>query len=442
VIDSWREPRPDAHLVMVLRRAGQSEAMPNRTLGSLLLAIATTATMACTAGTNDDAGTLEGATRTKGDQDASQGGRTAGDASTDTDRATSELVVIDLGTVAVGQPVVFDVPAGAVGFTVIVEGEQGNPVAIDALKNPAGTPVLADATLVDSFVQTAFGKGAAAVPVPQNDAPASAPVPGTWHATFLAYDANFAVDTNASLHATVRVQVTDDAEFHGGLLDLHVYVPDGLQILDPSPLHSITAATAASDPDVASRIDDFYEAVKSMVGIDRGKVTFHAVPARFASVTSMEDLEDLFRESRVVADGQALHFMLSNHIEVVPDNSSWGIAAATGGAASRTGTPLSGVALSIGDFPAYGDALTMLHEAGHFVGLSHTSELSGEYFDPMSDTPQCVDISMTAVLQCPDRRNLMFPAFYGASEGGVGVNLSPGQVRTFRGSPVYRPYAH
>jgi len=33
----------------------------------------------------------------------------------------------------------------------------------------------------------------------------------------------------------------------------------------------------------------------------------------------------------------------------------------------------------------------------------------------------------------------MFPVFWGAT-GGVGIVLSPDQVRVFQGAPVYRPY--
>lgn len=38
---------------------------------------------------------------------------------------------------------------------------------------------------------------------------------------------------------------------------------------------------------------------------------------------------------------------------------------------------------------------TMAHEIGHFLGLFHTTEHGGDYFDPLADTPQC-DINRDA----------------------------------------------
>lgn len=355
---------------------------------------------------------------------------------------TSAMATIDLGAVDIGRPVSFTVPRGALGFTVFVESDSSaDYVAVDTIVNPAGQAILSDATAIGGTYPTATGpRGIAAAPIPQGDAPGTAPVPGKWTASFVAFDVTTNQPLTKKLRAKVRVQISDDGRFHGGLLDLHVYIPKGLQIQDPAPLHVVDAATASRDACIKTRIDGFYAAVKSMVGIDRGKVTFHAIPARFVKVDSQAALEDLFSESRVVPDEPSLHFMLSNNLETFPGSPAWGVAAGIGGAASHTGTPLSGVALAVGGFPAKGDSLTMLHEAGHFIGLNHTSELAGGMFDPISDTPQCVGISNENFMHCTERRNLMFPVYYGGSEGGIGVNLSPGQVRTFRGSPVYRAY--
>ncbi len=147
----------------------------------------------------------------------------------------------------------------------------------------------------------------------------------------------------------------------------------------------------------------------------------------------------------MVADAPALHVMLTNVIALQPGSQTsdtWGVAAAVGGSAGRSGTGLSGVALGISPmFSAAGDALTLLHEAGHFMGLSHTTEMIPGYFDPLSDTPQCVNVTHQNFRECPDGRDLMFALYYGASNGGQGVYLSPSQRRVLHGAPVYRPYA-
>ncbi|VAX24862.1 hypothetical protein MNBD_NITROSPINAE02-248, partial [hydrothermal vent metagenome] len=60
------------------------------------------------------------------------------------------------------------------------------------------------------------------------------------------------------------------------------------------------------------------------------------------------------------------------------------------------GTPHSGVIVStLGGLSGLSSAdrrmqgNTMAHEMGHYYGLFHTAESSGQSFDPISDTPQC-----------------------------------------------------
>jgi len=101
---------------------------------------------------------------------------------------------------------------------------------------------------------------------------------------------------------------------HGGKLDLHVHVPTSLHIHDPEPDHAIDATSAATDACVAARLDAFFAALKSLVGIDRGTVTFHPIDASFVEVETCAALDDLYRQSRSVPDGQALHFMFTNDL--------------------------------------------------------------------------------------------------------------------------------
>ncbi|HEX9578959.1 MAG TPA: hypothetical protein VF993_14495, partial [Myxococcales bacterium] len=73
---------------------------------------------------------------------------------------------------------------------------------------------------------------------------------------------------------------------------------------------------------------------------------------------------------------------------------------------SFTGTVHSGAAVSLADLfsiqsggsctgaidlrcGADVTAYIAAHETGHFLGLFHTTESTGNYFDPISDTPKC-----------------------------------------------------
>ncbi len=83
------------------------------------------------------------------------------------------------------------------------------------------------------------------------------------------------------------------------------------------------------------------------------------------------------------------------------------------------------------DQPASYDAVTILHEMGHFVGLMHSTDHDGTE-DLLEDTPVCAEKAK----RCADEDNLMAldaPAFRPL--------VSPSQVRIVRGSPIYRALA-
>lgn len=85
-------------------------------------------------------------------------------------------------------------------------------------------------------------------------------------------------------HARAFVRTTVDGEFHGGTLDVRVYIPDGLTIADPMPAHAITAATAATDPCVTARVDSFFTTLEQLFHLGRGKVEFVALPAELIAL--------------------------------------------------------------------------------------------------------------------------------------------------------------
>lgn len=362
---------------------------------------------------------------------------------------TSPPIYMDLGMVTNGAETNFDIPANAIGFNIVLEDESttagaSSTVALYELRNAAGEVVVAAGGVVGGHESTLFRPQSISYQVPSSDTALRTPLVGRWTAVLVAYDSAGMISRTARLRAKLVVQTTADGAFHGGLLDLHVYVPDDLKVQDPEPQHTVNATTAQKDACIKARIDGFYVAVQAMLGIDRGKVTFHRVAASYGEVVGDPELRSYFAESKVVANAPALHVMLTNAIALDPGSVdlAWGVAAAIGGAAGRVGTGLSGVALSISPtFPASADALTLLHETGHFMGLNHTSEMTGTSFDAFADTPQCLGVTNENFRSCPDGRDLMFALYYGASQGGVGVYLSPSQKRVVQGAPVYRPYA-
>lgn len=339
---------------------------------------------------------------------------------------TQPLEVLELGAVTAGAPVTFEIPKGTLGFHVTVESDTpSESLAVLEVVAPSGAKAHQNAIPaggVHPTSETLFGT-TAAVQIPQGELPETADgvAPGTWQVTFRG---------EGTLRAKVQVQTTPDGIFHGGTLDLDVYVPDGLSIAGTPP---VSVGTAITNREVRDRIDAFFGAALELYGLKNGTVRLHGIAKRYTSISD-DELFDVFRETRVAPKGQSLHVVLSEGDSEASE--WWGIAAGIPGAANAPGNEQSGVALaSLMEADAELEGYVLAHEAGHFLGLNHTTELSGEA-DPLSDTPVCTDISRRNLENCPDVNNVMFAA--GAALGRPVA--SPLQRRVVQGSPVFKAF--
>lgn len=343
---------------------------------------------------------------------------------------------IDLGDVQVGTDVPFEIPAGALGFNIVVEGkladfDQSRPFGIDRITAPDGTVVHDGFTPRGGSNPTSFASFdvIAAASVPQGEGTPE-DLEGTWKVRLGVHGSS----AKPTLKAKVRVQSTSDGAFHGGQLDVHIHVPRGLRI----GARAVDASKAESDPDIKERVDAFFVGTSQLLGIERGEVTFHEEAERYQSLNDNEVLAG-FAVSSGQKDGtQALHILMTNMIASGGQPVAAGISPGIPGAATVFGRNVSGIIVTTSE-RASQDALTMLHEAGHFIGLNHTTEFNGQGSDPFEDTPFCQNVSRNPndLFACPDRSNIMFVA--GAIDGPV--MLSPSQKRVYRGSPVYRALA-
>lgn len=349
---------------------------------------------------------------------------------------------IDLGDVQPGRAITIDVPPDALGFVVVVSGADGGRVGIESLRDPSGHAV------VDAFVpegaaqQVALGnRGLGTIAVPMTNATATRPLAsGRWTLTTggITPDPNTPVDKSPGarvtgdpittpLHVTVHVQRSNDGAFHGGTLDLHVYVPDGLRVHDPDSVHVVR--DPASDASLARRVDVFYEELDRLFGISRGQVAFHAIDARFAHATTGDARASLIAQA-TVASGPALHVVLTNELSYGSGGETLlGYSVGLPGAPNTVGTVRSAIAVGLYDTSdAHNDAITFLHEMGHFAGLLHSVDYDGTP-DLLDDTSGC---DANAGKSCIDD-NLMAP------DGPVhAAQVSPSQVRIVRGAPFYR----
>lgn len=367
---------------------------------------------------------------------APDGGETPADTTLDggeADAATSEPTVVDLGSVTTGTDVEFDVPEGAIGFNLIIEGQAADfdpqsPFGIERITDPKGKVVHDDYMPVGGMIPTSIAAfdTIAAVSVPQSESVNKTFPTGTWKARFGLYGNTSA---KKKVKAKVQIQTTGDGTFHGGALDVHVHLPEGLEIEGKT----VDAAKAASNAEIKERLDLFFQLTSELLGIERGEVTFHEEASSYV-VLDDDEIIDGFAVSKGATDGTpGLHILYTNGIRQGGQDIAAGIAPGIPGAANVYGRGVSGIIVAV-QRSAEEDALTMIHEAGHFIGLNHTTELDGENSDPLSDTDDCPGLTPQGLMQCPDRKNVMFVA--GAIDGPVVV--SPTQKRIYQGSPIYK----
>jgi hypothetical protein len=342
-----------------------------------------------------------------------------------------------------------EVPEGTIGFTVLVEAAVSDDVflGVQELRDPSGNAVILDFQNVahpSRALSGPGGVGVGAVHVPLVDDDATRPLPaGTWSmklgGSVAVKDAAKGTVTpyQGEVHGRVLLQTGGASASEGGMLDLDFYVPDGLVLSGTAGDHTVTAATAASDAEVAARVDETFNLFRRLYGIGRGEVRFFPIEARFTSIQGEDNLYEAHRRAASASGEQRAQVVLTNVLQPDDEGEISGNCGCLPGAPTVAGTICSSVVVAFRGGPAWVDASTIAHELGHFAGLEHTTELDGEP-DNLSDTPECAEIGTKAgLLNCPDHDNLMFPSVdQGTAEQSLSV--SPKQRALVRASSLYR----
>ena len=408
-----------------------------------------------------------------------------------------------LGTHTVGDVVPFQVPAGTSSFTIVSQAVGtpldtitsggtvfGNTVVPTALQDPSGSVLYDDSASshADPSGQTVFYGGESqstgAMTVPNTSSLLHEVVgqrgltSGTWRFTVndWAYEClTTSGCTGGSKTDQYDIQVLTRSGTipASGTLDVAIYLVGG----------SLTAASAVSDAAIARMVRTLGQ-LYAGAGLCLGTVTFHDVPdwakTKYGSGLNVDDASpcgDLNQMFTLSAPGNQLNLFLVDELVAVTQNNAVvvGVDGSIPGPSTIGGTIHSGAAVSSADLSLTGCgsstdvnhcgadlvAYIAAHEGGHWMGLYHPTELFGDAFDPLSDTPTCACTACAPASQqasclannanasspttmggswctqsttCGGGDNLMFWVISSSSLG----TLTPDQGLTMRSNPLVR----
>ncbi len=372
-----------------------------------------------------------------------------------------------LGIHQVGEELSFTVPAGAVGFSIVSQAVSTVPlISLGGAPAPnlaVPSPVLApgNATFFSDFVAppqdlttallvsglpfqgnfAAYTPYSAALNFPNSSAGLAISLNGglpggTWRFGVNDYASECASTPacdggSQSSTYNVSVVVSPGPLSAHGALSVDVY-------LATTALNAQMAATSPAVQAFAARYAAFY----AQAGICVGTITFHDLPAwaqaKYASLSVGEDNVELdacsdYHQLFTLADstrGMALFFV----DELVagdepPGDEIVGQDGAIPGPPGFNGSVAGGAVVVAADLTSTSGCGTQFnascgpdlvagisaHETGHFLGLFHPTESTGDAFDPLVDTPTCVcalcETNPVAAAACGANPDGGFPTF-------------------------------
>ena len=314
-----------------------------------------------------------------------------------------------------------DVPADAVGFSILASGSGEDAMIIGEMHDPTGRQVYDFQDPFGSAVR--FFPDADQITQLVPSSPRTAVKAGRY--TFrLIKDGGAATIT---VDALIKIVTGEPQE---GTLDLNFFFAN---------VPGLSAESAPGDSDFQVAIAEM-RGLYAGRGVQIGDISYCNLSSadrdRFSVIDSVDgpgsELSRMFATSVSAADlgcngGPAMNFFFVQ--EIVGGQAGYiilGIAGGIPGPGTVHGTSHSGVAVTTVDFRADPRELgqVMAHEGGHYLGLFHTTEAEGTAFDPLPDTPECgneLDANADGLVDVEEclghgTANLMFWAAGGADK--------------------------
>jgi hypothetical protein len=320
------------------------------------------------------------------------------------------LKEIDLGDITLGLFRQFQIPSSTLGFTILVTAPDPNEViGLSRLRPPVGDSVIIGFAMAGHTTQTFANFGWITGADPQADSMDAYPVQeGTWRLLLGDDDGSL-----TSAHVSVWVRRTEDGLFHGGALDVNVFMAPGV----------------TSQSYVNQVLGNMFP---GYAGLDLGTVNFYDLDSAATVISTRDEMRSMVATSSAgIGTAPALNLFVIGNFGA-DFGQAIGVAGGIPGSAVQHGTPMSGLAYQPSGDAAY-DATVLMHEIGHMGGLFHTTEFSVVETDPLSDTVFCdYQTIQSNADACPDKTNVMFPIAYGAT------TFSAAQQLVMQGSGLYR----
>jgi hypothetical protein len=341
----------------------------------------------------------------------SGGGDHSGDATT----TLTHVATITLAAGAYSGPLTVDAPPGSVSLSILAVTPDAGDMDISSIVDPTGVALVSDAAAADAIgYSSAQAAGDSAVMLTLPHSRAYPFHTGTFTYDIRHYDSPDGAPRTVDIYTMVKSGLA-------AALDVNIF------------LVALPDYTGAGDPALAALIDAFRTSL-SHLGLTLGEVNVVELTGEPAATLTYvgvnedvnangqpDDMERLFALSGDVGNRYLNLFLVRS---IGAGGGILGIAGGIPGPQLVQGTVHSGVVVTTfgglhelhpADVTLQAD--TMAHELGHYLGLYHTTERGGTWFDPIGDTPECAAATydknrdgVVSAAECENRDgpNIMF----------------------------------
>lgn len=277
-----------------------------------------------------------------------------------------------------------EAPEGTVSITIIADGGDTSDMDISGIMDPYGLRIVTDGLSdpIGKNLSQGYGQSTVAFTFPHSDSYSLKP--GVWSFNITHYASPDGGPRDVSVYTIVKDKMGEE-------LDVNVWIV------------AIPDYSGENDASLRKMLSEFDRLIKT-AGVSLGDIKINVLSGPDAERLTIldintdanfngqpDDLDELFKfSSQVDNDYLNLFLVRSMGASVI------GYAGGIPGPPLLQGTAHSGVAIStFGGLSTMSQAdlvlqgATMAHEVGHYLGLFHTTEKSGNGFDPLSDTPEC-----------------------------------------------------